>query len=107
MDESFKLPVKFGKLINQGGQMKGCPEDARICSDGSSVARTGPNCDFALCSDDLTEKSQMANPASVFCEQNGGKLEIRSGTDGGQVGYCKFSNGTECEEWKYFRGECK
>lgn len=56
---------------------------------------------------DLVEKSRIANPASIFCEQNGGKLEIRTEKDDGQVGYCKFSNGTECEEWKYFRGECK
>ena len=48
----------------------------------------------------------MANPASVYCEQNGGKLEIRDETDG-QVGYCMFTDGSECEEWAYMRGECK
>jgi putative hemolysin len=53
------------------------------------------------------KSTQMANPASVFCEQNGGKLEIRTGADGGQVGICKFSDGSECEEWKFYRGECK
>lgn len=47
----------------------------------------------------------MANPASVFCEDNGGKLEIRDET-GGQVGYCVFDDGSECEEWAYMRGEC-
>ena len=26
--------------------------------------------------------------------------------DEGQYGVCVFSNGTECEEWAYFRGEC-
>ena len=30
-----------------GGQI--CPQDAKICSDGSSVGRTGPNCEFAAC----------------------------------------------------------
>jgi putative hemolysin len=49
----------------------------------------------------------MANPASVFCEQNAGKLEIRTAEDGRQTGYCKFSDGSECEEWAYMRGECK
>lgn len=48
----------------------------------------------------------IANPASVNCEEKGGTLEIRNDASGGQVGYCKFSNGTECEEWAYFRGEC-
>ena len=48
---------------------------------------------------------QLANPASVFCEENGGKLEIRDEADG-QVGYCIFPDGSECEEWAYFRSEC-
>ena len=47
----------------------------------------------------------MTNPASVYCEQNGGKLEIRD-ESGGQVGYCMFGDGSECEEWAYMRGEC-
>jgi putative hemolysin len=49
---------------------------------------------------------QVANPASVYCEKQGGKLEIRTGADGGQTGFCVLSGGSECEEWKYFRGEC-
>jgi len=47
----------------------------------------------------------LANPASVFCEENGGTLEIRDETEG-QVGYCVFPDGSECEEWAYYRGEC-
>jgi uncharacterized protein len=47
----------------------------------------------------------MANPASVFCEEQGGRLEIRD-ESGGQVGYCLFPDGSECEEWAFFRGEC-
>ncbi len=51
--------------------------------------------------------ANMPNPASVFCEDNGGKLEIRTAADGGQSGFCIFPDGSECEEWAYFRGECK
>jgi len=29
-----------------------CTMDARVCPDGSSVGRTGPNCEFAACSTD-------------------------------------------------------
>ena len=47
----------------------------------------------------------LANPASVFCEEHGGELEIREGEEG-QYGVCKFSDGTECEEWAFYRGEC-
>ncbi len=60
-------------------------------------------------SDNTNENSPstgMANPASVNCEKSGGTLEIRTGADGGQVGYCKFSGGKECEEWAMMRGEC-
>ena len=48
----------------------------------------------------------MANPASVHCEEQGGTLDIRSDPDGGEVGYCQFEDGSECEEWAFFRGEC-
>jgi putative hemolysin len=51
--------------------------------------------------------STLPNPASVFCEQNGYKLEIRTAADGSQAGACIFTNGSECDEWAYFRGECK
>lgn len=49
----------------------------------------------------------LANPASVNCEQKGGKSEIRTEPSGGQYRVCKFSDGTECEEWAYMNGACK
>ncbi len=54
----------------------------------------------------VDEDAEMANPASVYCEQYGGKLEIRTDETGGQMGICIFADGSECEEWAYFRGEC-
>jgi predicted secreted protein len=53
-----------------------------------------------------TPGSSIANPASTFCIQNGGKLEIRK-TPAGEVGYCIFADKSECEEWAFMRGECK
>lgn len=47
----------------------------------------------------------MPNPASKFCEEQGNKLEMRTDT-AGTTGYCIFPDGTECEEWAFFRGEC-
>jgi hypothetical protein len=47
----------------------------------------------------------MPNPASKHCVDQGGKVDIRDET-GGQVGYCVFPDGSECEEWAFFRGEC-
>jgi predicted secreted protein/putative hemolysin len=50
----------------------------------------------------------IANPASVYCGENAGTLEIRKDASGGEYGMCTFANGTSCEEWALFRGEgCK
>lgn len=48
----------------------------------------------------------LPNPASVYCRQGGNKLEIRTAADGSQSGICVFPDGSECDEWAYFRGEC-
>ncbi len=49
----------------------------------------------------------MPNPASVYCEQNGGKPELRQDASGGVAGICIFPDESECDEWAYFRNECK
>ena len=49
----------------------------------------------------------IANPASAYCEEQGFKLEMRTAQDGSQYGVCMFKDDTECEEWAYYRGECK
>jgi putative hemolysin len=48
----------------------------------------------------------MPNPASVYCLQNGNKLEIHTAADGSQSGVCVFPDGSTCDEWAYYRGEC-
>ena len=48
----------------------------------------------------------IPNPASVYCEQDGNTLEIRTAEDGSQTGVCVFPDGSTCDEWAYFRGEC-
>ena len=52
------------------------------------------------------DNAQIANPASQYCLEQGGELEIRENAEG-QYGVCKFSDGSECEEWAFFRGECR
>jgi putative hemolysin len=56
--------------------------------------------------DFATAVAALPNPASVFCEDNGYTLEIRQG-EGGSYGVCLFPDGSECDEWAYFRGECR
>jgi len=49
-----------------------------------------------------TDVTGMPNPASVYCEEQGGTLEIVD-EEGGQVGYCNLPDGTRIEEWEYYR----
>ena len=42
-----------------------------------------------------------ANPASKYCAQIGGRVEIRKETDG-EVGYCHLPDGRVIEEWTLF-----
>jgi putative hemolysin len=44
----------------------------------------------------------LANPASVFCVQSGGKSEIRNGARG-QYGVCRLPDGRVVNEWSYYR----
>ena len=44
----------------------------------------------------------MANPASVYCQQRGGTLEMRSSPQG-VTGWCHLPDGTVMEEWALFR----
>jgi putative hemolysin len=52
-----------------------------------------------------TGGTEVANPASVYCEEQGYTLEMRT-DENGTYGVCIFPDGTECEEWAYYRGEC-
>jgi putative hemolysin len=52
------------------------------------------------------ENQQLANPASVYCQENGGtseNIELLSGTNS----YCVFNDGSRCWEWPYYNGYCK
>ena len=51
--------------------------------------------------------ASMANPASVNCGKKGGRLTIQRQSDGGEIGICTFADGTICEEWVLYRGECR
>lgn len=50
--------------------------------------------------------TQLPNPASQYCEEQGGTVEIRD-ESGGQRGVCVFDDGSECDEWEFYRGECE
>lgn len=50
--------------------------------------------------------SDLANPASEYCVNQGHRLEIRKDEQGNENGVCIFEDGSECDEWAFFRGEC-
>lgn len=48
----------------------------------------------------------LANPASTYCVDQGYRIEIKTDSDGNQYGVCVFPDGSSCDEWAFFRGEC-
>lgn len=56
------------------------------------------------CGDEAPDdpSDQEANPASEFCVEQGGEVDIVDEADG-QVGYCVLPDGSRVEEWEYFR----
>jgi len=97
------------KLINWtiSKEPVACTEEAKICPDGvTAVGRNSENnCEFDPCPSE-TGGVGIANPASVYCEEQGGTSKIITEQDGSQSGVCVLKDGTECDEWAYYRGEC-
>ncbi len=93
--------------VSECGPALGMPN--QLCSDGITSAGPTGRCLLTAeeaCVWEVTScPTQIANPASTYCINNSGTLEMRS-IEAGQYGVCKFSDGSECEEWKYFRKEC-
>jgi putative hemolysin len=58
--------------------------------------------DDAPTTTDAPGGAQIGNPASQYCVDQGGTLELVDET-AGQVGYCNLPDGTRIEEWEYFR----
>lgn len=52
------------------------------------------------------DSMQMANPASVYCNAAGYHEENHTDASGGEYGVCIFPDGTECQSWAFFQGEC-
>ena len=49
--------------------------------------------------------TQVSSPASVYCQEQGGEVEIITESDGSQFGLCNFSD-YSCEEWAFMNGNC-
>ncbi len=95
-------------------EQQGYRLEIRTAQDGSQsgvcIFPDGSECDeWAFYRHECTPATQdasMPNPASVFCEQQGYAVDIRTASDGSQSGVCIFPDGSECDEWAFFRGDC-
>ncbi|MFA6215502.1 MAG: DUF333 domain-containing protein [Patescibacteria group bacterium] len=93
-------------------------EDTWICVSGEWVKHGHPDasqpttpCPGATADQntniDTNTNAGLANPASVYCKDHGGNSQIVTADDGSQSGVCVFADGSKCDEWAYFRGECQ
>lgn len=48
--------------------------------------------------------ASSANPASSYCAELGGRLELRL-EQAGEAGYCHLPDGGVVEEWQLYRGK--
>ena len=49
------------------------------------------------------EVAEIANPAAEYCIAQGGTVNIVKDAEGNESGICKLADGTEVDEWEYFR----
>ena len=56
---------------------------------------------LAGCGDD--GPPALPNPASAYCEEQGGRVEIVTDDDGGQRGICVLADGRRVDEWEHYR----
>ena len=47
----------------------------------------------------------IPNPAAVYCAKLGYKYETRKNEYGGEYGVVIFPDGTECNDWSFFKGK--
>lgn len=61
---------------------------------------------IAACGGSTSNESELANPASENCVEQGGQVNIEQRGDGGEYGVCLFEDNLQCEEWAMMRGQC-
>ncbi len=109
-EDSLEVPVVFSGIV--GGATpspKACTQEAKLCPDGSSVGRTGPNCEFAQCPALNPEpvsgcKKDSDCPSSQYvCQEIQGMGTACSSADPNCVpthtiiqGECKLKEGNGC-----------
>ena len=53
-------------FLNNSNKQKACTLEAKICPDGSTVGRTGPNCEFAPCPSSQAPQGKPTDPTASW-----------------------------------------
>jgi putative hemolysin len=67
------------------------------------VGVTITGCSRETAVDEQPAATALANPAAVFCVEDGGTYAIRRAADGSQTGVCILEDGAEVDAWAHFR----
>jgi putative hemolysin len=92
------MVVKEAAMHRQSLLSVGCLLSALLLA-GCTAAPASPTAN-------PTASANLPNPASVYCEEHGGRVDLRQDAAGAVAGVCVFPDGSECDEWAYYRGEC-
>lgn len=98
------VPTNECKYYYLDGNVGSCLDAGGILYNGQRIKMEGGKTDDVLRVVRMYEQEsiQIANPASVYCQEQGGKIEVRKNTEG-EAGWCIFIDGRECDEWEFFR----
>src|SRR3989338_6642737 len=67
----FSISVLYlGQQFSNKSKKQICTQEAKLCPDGSTVSRIGPNCEFAKCPLLTSAPSISINPKSTLYEIN-------------------------------------
>ena len=103
-EQGFKLETRTAQ---DGSQYGVCMfEDDTECEEWAYYRRECKPGDMDVAPAPTASPAGIANPAFAYCVEQGGTSELRTAADGSQSGVCVFPDGSECEEWAFFRGEC-
>lgn len=54
----------------------------------------------------MADDTALSNPATVYCLSRDGDFNMKKTLAGTTEGYCTLPDGTECEVWALYKGDC-
>lgn len=76
--------------------------------DQAAISTPLPSVTVSVTTEIKKTSTGLANPAAVYCQEQGGTSKIVTAADGSQSGQCEFPDGKKCDEWQFFRTKvCK